>query len=137
MIKIFRIEIKEFKRKFLWFNLYNKNFIELYYDYLEDRLYYKDKKKEIATGKDFCRSIQMIYKMIKRMNAFEINFFVKENYIDDFFFNLSKSGEYNDIKRLMFGTQNFSMDKLESYFTAIGLDDESNIDPIKQYSYLN
>lgn len=120
MTSIFKLQIKEKWFKFLFFQFYKKQTVELYFDYLENRIYYKDKKKNIPTGKDLCRSIKMIFEMIKRIEAFSASYTVIEDNLNAFVINLIKS--QNQPEKIIFGTNPFDVYTLIELCKVIGVD---------------
>lgn len=113
MIKLFRINFKEKSKKMLGIQLYKKNFIQLSYDYLENRFYYSDNHKEIPTGKDLCRSIELMSSIYERL--FLVNNSIKikntENNFDSFIENVVCTiGSIN--YKLLFGTDTYDLSLL-------------------------
>ena len=118
---ILKIKIKEKWFRFLGIQFYKKQYIKLYFNYLENRIYYSDKNKDIPTGKDLCRTIKMVYEMIKRTLAFDGEYKLVEDNLNEFIIKLMRSMN-DDYYSIIFGTQVFSVKKLFSYCDALSID---------------
>ena len=120
-MKILKIQIKEKWFKFLGIQFYKKQYIEIYFNYLENRLYYKDKNKDIPTGKDLSRTIKMTYEMIKRTLAFDGEYKLINDNFNKFIISLMRSMS-EDVYSIIFGTQVFNVKKLFNYCDALSID---------------
>lgn len=85
------------------------NTIVLYYNIEENSIYYKDNNKDIKTKKDFCRSLEIIEEIIQRLNAFDVEWEIKEDNIDDFIKNLIDGKENFPINNILVGSQGYDL----------------------------
>ena len=85
------------------------NTIVLYYNIEENSIYYKDNNKDIKTKKDFCRSLEIIEEIIQRLNAFDVEWEIKEDKIDDFIKNLIDGKENFPINNILVGSQGYDL----------------------------
>ena len=85
------------------------NTIVLYYNIEENSIYYKDDNKDIKTKKDFCRSLEIIEEIIQRLNAFDVEWEIKEDNIDDFIKNLIDGKENFPINNILVGSQGYDL----------------------------
>lgn len=85
------------------------NTILLYYNIEENSIYYKDNNKDIKTKKDFCRSLEIIEEIIQRLNAFDVEWEIKEDNIDDFIKNLIDGKEKFPINNILVGSQGYDL----------------------------
>lgn len=118
LLKINVYEEKEEKVKlFSIIDLFSKNIEEklisntivLYYNIEENSIYYKDNNKDIKTKKDFCRSLEIIEEIIQRLNAFDVEWEIKEDNIDDFIKNLIDGKENFPINNILVGSQGYDL----------------------------
>lgn len=118
LLKINVYEEKEEKVKlFSLIDLFSKNIEEklisntivLYYNIEENSIYYKDNNKDIKTKKDFCRSLEIIEEIIQRLNAFDVEWEIKEDNIDDFIKNLIDGKENFPINNILVGSQGYDL----------------------------
>lgn len=118
LLKINVYEEKEEKVKlFSLIDLFSKNIEEklvsntivLYYNIEENSIYYRDNNKDIKTKKDFCRSLEIIEEIVQRLNAFDVEWEIKEDKIDDFIKNLIDGKENFPINNILVGSQGYDL----------------------------
>lgn len=118
LLKINVYEEKEEKVKlFSFIDLLSRNIEEklisntivLYYNIEENSIYYKDNNKDIKTKKDFCRSLEIIEEIIQRLDAFDVEWEIKEDKIDDFIKNLIDGKENFPINNILVGSQGYDL----------------------------
>lgn len=118
LLKINVYEEKEEKVKlFSLIDLFSRNIEEklisntivLYYNIEENSIYYKDNNKDIKTKKDFCRSLEIIEEIIQRLNAFDVEWEIKEDNIDDFIKNLIDGKDDFPINNILLGSQGYDL----------------------------
>lgn len=118
LLKINVYEEKEEKVKlFSLIDLFSRNIEEklisntivLYYNIEENSIYYKDNNKDIKTKKDFCRSLEIIEEIVQRLDAFDVEWEIKEDNIDDFIKNLIDGKENFPINNILVGSQGYDL----------------------------
>lgn len=131
MFNILSLIVKEkIVRKFLFFKFkyYRKSIISLDYNIDEDRIYYTDKRKEIPTKKDLCRSICIIYDIFNRYKKFNINndfiIKIKNDNIKEYLKKMRTIKDANEFEKIIFGSNPFSCEEIDMRCSIIGIFDK-------------
>ena len=95
------------------------NVIELHYNIEENSLYYKDNYKTHKTKQDFCRSLEIYVEIIERMIAFNIEYEVTLDNIDDFIKNLIDGRDKFYINDILLGRKGYDLTLLSKNLRRI------------------
>lgn len=92
-----------------WFGnpKYSENIVTLEYNIEENSIYYNDSNKEkpIKTGKDLCRSMEIIDSIAKRWDSFKVRWDILENNMVDFMITIAKSENPESACFILLGTR--------------------------------